>query len=462
MPIPDTPSNTTVDIDSIDQQGLKLLLHASNVGSKLSKKQADLDVRGLATILVNASGLKRQRFSLQHFMGSISIFASMVKGLVCVFDKRVDIFVHDCEIVAVRKAEVTTAMLVPRPSTGGVKRRISTSSGPRRRPTMGSSRAGSPGDLVDFETMMDLDSLCADLNRRSSVLSGPQMSPAARGKKSRSGSSVSEEEGAVNVFEATDASMEDIDLAVGPLAALPDLPAQPVSPAEDEPSVPKRTNSRRKQLKGFTPKIDMTPVEWATMLRAEKITNKYFSMTAADYAREGKVDVAKLRKILNPSLEEDTVSVAEAVELDSVIDELRVEDPDFEFQDEVVPNRQRLSVASSFAPSVRRQSVSSDYFADYPVRSGRSSSLVGEAEELRLEISRALADRHAKRGTMISFSDIAPKGTASRRTAASVFMQLLVLSSRSEIRFKKVKHCFSNEPMFVMVSDGSSSSSSDL
>jgi hypothetical protein len=63
---------------------------------------------------------------------------------------------------------------------------------------------------------------------------------------------------------------------------------------------------------------------------------------------------------------------------------------------------------------------------------------------------------------MIGFSDIVPTGCTSRRVAAGVFVQLLVLATRSEIRFKQQeKNTFADEMFFVMGNEDSSSSSSD-
>ena len=431
----DSPVTGSVLDTPVDTESLKLLLSVHNAhGAKLTKKQAEVDVKSMVGVLVNASGLKRRRMSLQHFMGSIAIFASAVRGLCFVYDKRVEIFVHDCEIVAIRKPEQKVMCAVPRPSTSG-KRRLSTVSAPRRRST--ATIAPAPEETIDLETVMDLDSLCADLNRRCSVLSGPQITPLPRGKKSRSGtSSVSEDNDA---FEAAvEVPFEEIDLQVGPLPCLDDL-AIP-----DPPPVAKR---RTRTLKGFTPKIAMTPLEHSKMLRADAITNKCFSMTPADYAREGPLNLEKIRRFLYRI--EETVSIAEAV------DELRVEDPDLDFIDEVVVRRERPSIASSLEDGSRRQSLASDIFVE------DRRPLLGQAEELKLEIKKALSDRHAKPGTMIAFSDIVPLGETSRRVAASVFVQLLVLGTRSEIRFSKCKHIFVEEPMFVMGNEDYSSSSSD-
>jgi hypothetical protein len=432
----------------MDQEGLKLLLSVNNtLGSKLSKKQADVDVLSMVGVLVNASGLKRHRMSLQHFMGSMAIFASAVRGLCFVYDKRVEIFVHDCEIVAIRKPEQKLMSIVPRPSTGA-KRRMASVSAPRRQSTSSVVSIAPVPEAVDLETVMDLDSLCADLNRRSSVLSGPQITPVPRGKKSRSGSSVSEDD----AFDAADIPFEEINLDVGPLPALDDQPIPEAIPTRAPAKNP------RKQLKGLTPKIGMTNLEYSKMLRADAITNKCFSMTPADYAREGPLDISKIRRFLYPAAEE-TVSIAEAVDLDSVIDELRVEDPDIDFMDEVVPRRERPSLDSTFADNSRRQSLASDIFVD---DIARKSTILGEAEELKIEIKNALEHRHAKKGTMIGFSDIVPTGCTSRRVAAGVFVQLLVLATRSEIRFKQQeKNTFADEMFFVMGNEDSSSSSSD-
>ena len=419
----------------IDQQGLKILLAASNQGSKITKKQAEIDVRGLVEALVNASGLKRPRMTLRHFMGSMAIFASMVKGLCFVFDRRVEILVHDCEIIAVRKIEIQAPNLPPRPSTSS-KRRLSSTTVAARRVSMISAP-----EPVDFESMMDLDSLCADLNRRKSV-TGPQLTPIPRGKKSRSGSSSVSAEEAENVFEAAaDVAFDDVDLALGPLAGLPELPTSP----PPSPPRPTRRRQQRRQAKGFNPKTTMTAVEWATMLRAEKITSRYFSMTPADFGREQFLRPPSVGSV------DETVSVAEAVDLESLMDELRGDDENNVFDDEqVVPDRNRLSVASSFAPTERRHSIASDVFMNdtYAPRSK------GPADDLKSEIKRALSSRHAKPGTMIGFSDIAPIGMVSRRVAASVLMQLLVLGTRTEIKFDKTIHTnFTQEPLFVLSSE---------
>ena len=434
--------NITDELRSrIDDQGMKILLSASCQGTKITKKQAELDVRSLVDALVNVSGLKRPRMTLERFMGSIAIFASMVKGLCYVFDRRVEILVHDCEIIVVRKTESPPGLaLAPRPSTSA-KRRLSTGGSTRR-----ASLVTSITEPVDFEAIMDLDSLCTDLNRRPSV-TGPQLTPiVARGKKSRSGSSSVSEEEHANAFEAADIPFEEVDLTVAPLAGLPEIP---------DPPTPQRQPRRLQPKKGFNPKISMTPVEWATMLRAEKITNRYFSMGPADYAREN-VDLFKHRR---KEEADDFISVAEAV------DELRGGDDDDNMMlqdDDIVPVRNgRPSLASSFAETERRQSIGSDVFLDSDYK--RRPSLVGEADELKLEIKKALSARHAKRGTLIAFDDIAPVGSrlTTRKIAANVFMQLLVLSTRNEIRFTKTPHNFTSDPLFGLVGEVSSSSSDD-
>jgi hypothetical protein len=460
---------------SMSRDEIKELLAASNHNSRLSKKQSELDVGNLVSSLINAPVLKRPRSSLRG--GSYAIFASIVKGLCYIYGRRVDGLAKDCELIAVRKLESRISM-APRPISSVTKRRLSTVSPDRairsRRSSL-SSIHHPVDDVENFDALMDLDALCADLNRRSSVVPAVFQVPQTpnRGKKSRSGSSVSHEEDA---FEAADLPADDIDLALtgplAPLAPLLDTPAVvPISTPPLSPSVPKSARCKPKgKLKGYNPKISFTSVEWATILRAEDITIGE-NLKPADYAARGAPDYEFVRRFIAAGNkivpdpvsvpEEDIVSVAEAVDLESIIDELRADDTMDVYEDDIVPDRanNRQSVASSFAAASRRQSIASDGLFDldhtshfYPPQD--------EAEELKIEIKKALSDCHAKQGTMICLSDIAPCSMTSRREAAKTFLQLLVLSTRSDIRFKNTRLSFTEEPCFVL-KQGDESSSSD-
>jgi hypothetical protein len=258
-------------------------------------------------------------------------------------------------------------------------------------------------------------------------------------------------------FEAPEMPVVDIDLD-GPLLALP--PVEPVTvdtpPASPEVSPPRRR--KKATMKGFNPKVKYTSVEWASILRGENITRGE-RMTPADYAAQGRLDLAQVKRFLFGDPEE-TVSVAEAVDLDSVLDELRA-DEDLVYEDDVVPERQknRPSIASSFAAaSSRRQSIASDLIFDDIVDDHTAQPLLDEADELKVEIKRALSTCHAKKSTIVCLSDVSPPGTTCRRMAAHAFVQLLVLSTRNEIRFKHTSLNFTEEPSFVVGDESSSSS----
>lgn len=463
---------------SMSRDEVKELLAASNQNSRLSKKQSELHVGNLVSSLINAPVLKRPRSSLRG--GSYAIFASIVKGLCYIYGRRVDGLAKDCELIAVRKLESRISM-APRPFSSVTKRRLSTVSTERairsRRSSLSSIRHPED-DVENFDVLMDLDALCADLNRRSSVVPAVPHIPQTpnRGKKSRSGSSVSHEEDA---FEAADIPADDIDLALtGPLAPLAppllDISAVvPVSTPPMSPSVPKSARRKPKgKLKGYNPKISFTSVEWATILRAEDITIGE-NLKPADYAARGAPDYEFVRRFIAAGnkivpdpvvsvLEEDIVSVAEAVDLESIIDELRADDTMDVYDDDIVPDREknRQSMASSFAAASRRQSIASDGLLDLDHTSHFHIPQDG-ADELIIEIKKALSDCHAKQGTMICLSDIAPCTMTSRREAAKTFVQLLVLSTRSDIRFKNTRLSFTEEPCFVLKQGDQYSSSSD-
>lgn len=459
---------------AMSREEVKELLAASNQNSRLSKKQSELDVGNLVSTLISAAVLKRPRSTLHG--GSYAIYASIVKGLCYIYGRRVDGLAKDCEVLAVRKLESRISM-APRPLNSVTKRRLSTVSterGIRSRRSSLSSIHIPVDDAENFDAFMDLDALCADLNRRSSVV--PAVTQVAqtpnRGKKSRSGSSVSQEEDA---FEAADLPVDDIDLALAgplaPLAPLMDTPAVvPVCTPPASPSVPKSPKRKPKgKLKGFDPKISFTSVEWATILRAEDITIGEH-LKPADYAARGTLDYEFIKRFIRagnridpPSVpEEDIVSVAEAVDLESVIDELRADDTMEVYEDDIVPERpkNRQSVASSFAAASRRQSIASDGLFDWE-HSTHFHPPQDEAEELKIEIRNALSDFHAKRRTMICLSDIAPCDMTSRRVVAKTFVQLLVLSTRSEIRFKNTRLNFTEDPCFVLKQEDDSSSSDE-
>ena len=454
------------------RDSLKDLWSAGTQSTKLSKRQIDVNVAEQVALLVNFGQLAigGSHNQLDSISGSITVYATVVRGVCIIYAKQVDILLRDCESALVRKpvASIPTAS---RASLSSTKRRLSCSSEGgnsalrSRRSSMVTMPPIDSAEIEDFDAIMDLDALCAELTRRNviteTVVPVTQI-PTLAGKRSRSGSSVSEDHVSVEhapAFEAVAPSVDDMEF----LAECQPPPAF-TPPPTPPPNCPPRS-ARARTLKGFDPKTSFTTIQWSRLLRGEDITQSSVP-SPAELARLAKPsDMDRLYLFLvepasrgptrsSRPTSTDAVSVAEAVDLD--MDELRGDEFVDHFDDPVIPARPtgRPSDASSFAPSSRRQSMLSDVFE---IR--RQKSVTGD--DFRRAIENELDMRHAKKGTLIGFSDVAPVAVSTKAVAAAALVQLLVLASKNELRFKSgSKVVFGCGPAFTLTSGSSSSSSS--
>lgn len=429
--------------------GMKGALFAERNRSRLSKKHVEINIVELCKYCESAIGLNSPRISLNttDFRGSLIDFACAVVGSCLIYAKSIEILQRDCEAVARRKSHVASGGGLVLVVNDPKRRRTSTSSS--RNGNARSSRRSSAVSVSPIvgDGLIDLDALCDELSRASPValpLKVATGSPQsfAKGKRPRSGSSVSEEDFEVPAFDAEE----------------PLVPVHHASETEIltvvEVVTPDPVAGPKKKLKGFDTRISLTDVQWARMMTADDISRDH-NICTADLARRGTVNSASYRCVLwsIPRAEraESIVSEAEAVDdLDSIIDELRADDIDHMAEP---AGTSRPSIGSSFANS-RRQSIASDIlFNDLEIEDATSIKKVIESQLTRLG---------AKKERMIDFTEIVPTSNSSKSDATVAFVKLLELASHNEIRFTKTKVvCISNSyPSFIVGSTESASSSS--
>jgi hypothetical protein len=377
----------------------------------------------------------------------------------------------------------------------------------------------------DFDSIMDLDALCEELNRRNIFTQAailPSQGAGMVAKKRRSSTSSSSTSVAAPPAIYDDFPMDDayhnladntafesmisavlqspIRQAIAP--PLTDLfPSTPSLPPVAEVNV--ITPARKLPLRGYDPKPTFTTIQWARLMREPpnldiaKRTPLYFAKSSrienvgewARALREGPPRGSKRSTTRRPKssdqhrpseapplgdvhgpdgFPEDHISVAEAVDFD--LDELRAADlgEDWRGEGDGFVTNGRTSIASSVDRPSRRESIASEYFnrrlSDVSMVSGWEEE---DPKNLKEIIIHELTDHHGKKATtVVDFTQVCPERShVSRHMAAKTFSQILILASQGDIKIKHHNFCnfVSNKNVLfsVVLVDGGSSSSSD-
>ena len=468
------------------RESMRDLWSAAFQPTKLTKRQVAVNIVThidlLAEILDHSNDSDATEFE-QVLCRSTTIYSTIIKGLCVIFSRQLDVLMRDCEHSLLFKTlvQVPTAARV---TTGSVKRRISLISGgpPVSLASRRSTVSSLPAPVEDLDSIMNLDALFEELSRPAAVArrsrSSSSVSEDAVGRRSRSG--CSEDQDAARPAQAFEAitgtpAVNDLDHLLDPLPPLTPPEEGAKKPTVQELTPPTAVPPRRREMRGFDAKITFTSTQWSKLLKGDHITTDR-NITPQSVVEAGVPTILQLKAMIRlqphaaarkekAAKHDDAVSAAEAVDLDtrSVLDELRGDD-DVDFYDHSRPMTRRLSVASrsSMATNSRRQSLVSDIF-ELPEDHRRLSSLGNPAEDLKRAILDELDSRHVNRKTVIGFRDIAPVTSTDRRLAASTFAQLLVLSSKREIKFIAPGHKvgFNDGLSFTVAGSSSSSASSE-
>ena len=470
---------------SDDREKLRELWVVANQAARLSKRQADIDVLERVSLLLSM-GESANRVHVDFVFGYMSIFGGALKGVCIVYLRQVESLLRDCETALFRRS-VNLVSVQQHPTRTSISSRRKSSASRRSSLAAISITPEVPAEL-DFDSLMDLDALCDELNRRTLVPSPNQRRPfvAKRSRSNSCSSSTSNVSVNQNPFEPLLPIMDEHPEFDMPFIVTPETP--PVEPPKKLP------------LKGFDPKVTYTSVQWSRFMR-EPPTLDYHNLTPLAYVLEnpltdftvfakrdrqpdtldGRRTRPRRRSVRRPlpaqTPDPETVSVVDAVDGDfDPIDELR----GFDFPDENIREEgfeqnggPRVSIGGSSHRSSRRMSIASELLH----KRRDSFSSVGSAfdvfdeehctrpildEPLALKslIREELEERGKSSNTLLSLEDVCPLGHTNRKAAVKTIWSIMILASQGDIRIsRQTKQSFSNEN-FVFSLRGESDTSS--
>ena len=470
-----------------NREKLRELWVVANQAARLSKRQADINILERVSLLLSM-GETASRVHVDFIFGSMSVYGGALKGVCVIYNRQVDFLLRDCELVLFRKI-VHVVSVSHQPVRVSVSSRRKSSASRRSSIAAVTITPENPQEL-DFDSLMDLDALCDELNRRTLVPSPHQRRPfvAKRTRSNSCSSSTSNVSVHQNPFEPLLPITDEYPEFDIPLIVTPETPP-PVVPPKKLP------------LKGFDPKVAYTSVQWARFMR-EPPTLDFNSLTPlayvlenpvmnfSQYAKRGRqpqtTDTRRTRRRRSVSRphpahtpEPDAVSVADAVDMDfgDPIDELR----GFDFFDQDIRNEgfeengPRVSIGGSSDRSSRRMSIASEllhkrresfssvgsafdvFEDDHHVR-----PILDEPTVLKSLIRDELDERGKKSNTLLSIEDVCPTGHTSRTAVVKTLVSILILASQGEVRInRETTQKFSNENFVFSLRGESETSSSD-
>ena len=479
---------STVGINRSPEETDKLreLWSVANASARLTKRQAEINVLERISLLL-AMGNAGGHVHVDFIFGSLSVYGSAVKGVCVIHLRQVEFLLRDCEHALIRK-QINIA--TPGPN------RMSVSS---RRRSMVSRRSSVAAVTItpdlppepNFDSIMDLDALCEELNRRTMAPS-PQQRRVFVNKRSRSNScssSTSHVTADQNPFEPLLPLADDVlDM---------DIPfiVTPTTPSVEHQRVP---------LKGYDPKVCYTSIQWARHMREPPTLPNFHQFTPLSYILSNPIlnvaieyskrlrlvdDATSVRRpsrhrrrldrrplpAHTPEPEPDNISIVDAVDGDyEPIDELRGFDNSDIHDDNLLTHHMNNRVSlggSSDAVSDRRMSIASELL--HKRRDSLSSvgsgleycadeyQILDEPTALRTLIREELEERGKKTNTLLGLHDVCPIGHTSRSAAVKTLCSILILASQGEARInREVNQTFSNENFCFSLRGGSDDSSS--
>ena len=474
-----------------DREKLRELWTVAHQAARLSKRQTDINILERVSLLLSM-GESASRVHVDFIFGSMCIFGGALKGVCVVFLRQVEFLLRDCESTLLRKV-VNVVSVQVQPTRVSVSSRRKSSASRRSSIAAISITPENPVEL-DFDSLMDLDALCDELNRRTLVPSpNPRRSFVAKRSRSHScSSSTSNVSVNQNPFEPLLPIMDDHAEFDFPFIVTPETP--PFEPPKKLP------------LKGFDPKIAYTSVQWSRFMH-EPPTLDFQNMTPLSYVLENPItdfshfakrhrepdsptahdhrrtcrrrQSAVRRPLPAPTPDPETVSVVGAVDGDfDPIDELRGFDfPDDNFGEEGFEEHNygpRVSIGGSSDRSSRRMSIASELL--HKRRDSFSSvgsafdafdddhhrPILDEPTALKSLIRNELEERGKKSNTLLCLEDVCPRGHTTRPAAVKAFWSILILASQGEVRInRESKLTFSNENVFFSLRGESETSSTD-
>jgi hypothetical protein len=452
---------------SADREKLKELWVVANQAARISKRQTEINVVDRIGLLLSM-GDDANRVHVDFIFGSMSVYGNAFKGVCIIYLRQVDCLLRDCEAALFRKLIHAVTIVQPVARVSVSSRRRSTAS--RRSSFAAVTITPENPPELDFDSIMDLDALCDELNRRTLVAPSPQQRRVFAKKRSRSNScssSTSNISKDQNPFEPLLPLADDIPEFDIPFIVTPETP--PVEP-------------KKEPLIGYDPKVAYTSVQWARFMRdpppldLEKMTPLSYILASSfnnfvEYMKRPHETPVPRRRCVrrrplpaNTPEPNDNVSVVGAVDGDyDPIDELRGFDAmDDDIRDDVF-NASRVSIGGVSDRSSRRMSIASellhkrrDSFSS--VNSGldffdddHSRPVLDEPSVLKNLIREELEERGKKTNTLLSLEDVCPIGHTARQAVVKTISSLLILASQGDVcinremyqTFSNVDFCFS-------------------